>query len=207
MDTLLLLAAYSDFSPSALDRLALALPDERRNAALGARNPSARAGSILAYSLLRYGTKRMLGKGEPLDLSIDEGGKPRLKSGALAFSISHSKTAVSVLLTRSFDAVGIDLEEIRRIRSSLIERFASEQELQEIGDDADAVRLWTKKEAAAKRSGIGLRGDLRKIQTSDVKSISLTAHGLRAVLSVSPAAALPDSVLPIFPTERDLFEE
>ena len=207
MDNLLLIACFSDFDEPTISKLATKLPKERCERALRAKNPAARAGAVLGYFLLAYGTHRLLGKSEMPMLSYGECGKPYLSDRSLAFSITHSKSAVAVLLSKSIPELGIDLEEVRPLRRRLIERFSSDTELSASRTAEDAILLWRKKEAASKHVGLGLKGDLRKIETEDTRSIFLSLGGIPSVLSVSPADALPEDLKPLILSARDLLSD
>jgi 4'-phosphopantetheinyl transferase len=204
MENLLVIARYSDFDEQALSALCEKLPTERRERAHRAKDLAAKAGTILGYALLSYGVRSLLERDAMPILTYGEHGKPYLSDRSLSFSISHSKSAVAVLLAKPLPEIGVDLEEVREIRPSLIGRFASDAELAEIRSDRDAVLLWTKKEAVVKRLGVGLGGDLRKIKTEDTASMLLCFGGIPSVLSASPANALPADCKHRFLTSSDL---
>ena len=88
-------------------------------------------------------------------------GKPYFSNGSCHFSITHTKHHVFCVL--SDKPVGIDAEELNRdIRLALAEKILSDFEKQQF-DRAEDPRLalltfWVLKEAAAKRTGEGLRG-------------------------------------------------
>lgn len=192
MEGLILFALRSQFDASDLSALSERLPVTWLDRARRHGNPDARATSLLAYSLLLYGVRRMLGDRALPSLSLGEHGKPFFSEGGLSFSITHTKNAVAVLLSRTHKELGLDLEEIRPLRPSLTRKFASDAELAKIESSHDGVALWTKKEAVAKQTGIGLRGDLRSIPTDDTRTVSITLGDTRSALSVSPAAALTE---------------
>lgn len=96
----------------------------------------------------------------------DEDGKPRLSNySGLHFNISHCKKAVAVALHHA--EVGIDIECRRAVSQALMERVCCEEELSRIRSSADAelefLRLWTRKEALLKCTGVGIRKDLRNV--------------------------------------------
>lgn len=88
-------------------------------------------------------------------------GKPYFENSGLHFSISHTKGhAFCVLAERP---IGIDAEEMdRKVDLRLAEKILSPAEkarFDAVPDKQSALlRLWVLKEAAAKRSGEGLRG-------------------------------------------------
>ena len=92
---------------------------------------------------------------------LEARGKPRFAEDTLQFSISHTKGHVFCVL--SDRPVGIDAEEMDRdIDLRLAEKILSPAEKARYlaaPDQREALlKLWVLKEAAAKRSGEGLRG-------------------------------------------------
>ncbi len=86
-------------------------------------------------------------------------GKPFLSKGPF-FSISHCKEAVAVALSEN--PIGIDIEGIRHVDDSLVERTMNGEEQTLIRDSAAPdrafTRLWTRKEAILKCKGTGIGG-------------------------------------------------
>lgn len=75
------------------------------------------------------------------------------------FSIAHAKERIVCLASTTY-IVGIDLEYIRTIDTSLLADYLTVEEQQFIQNSTQASRdflsLWTKKEAIAKASGLGV---------------------------------------------------
>ena len=99
--------------------------------------------------------------GEMPEILIAERGKPYFATGNVHFSISHTKDYVFCVLADR--EVGIDAEELSRTaKLALAEKILSAGELAqfEAAEDQNRALLtfWVLKEAAAKRSGEGLRG-------------------------------------------------
>lgn len=96
----------------------------------------------------------------PTEWSYNENGKPFLagEDKALYFSISHCKSAIVVAVAD--EPIGIDVESIRKVDDSLIERTMNEQEQHYIRAAKQPQRaftaLWTKKEAILKWIGTGI---------------------------------------------------
>jgi len=93
--------------------------------------------------------------------AVTERGKPYFTAGTLHFSISHTKNYAFCAIAPV--NLGIDAEEMDRpIKLSLAEKILSPAEMERFhaAEDSRAalLRLWVLKEAAAKRSGEGLRG-------------------------------------------------
>ena len=88
-------------------------------------------------------------------------GHPRFADSHLCFSIAHTdRHAFCVLAPRP---VGIDAEELdRRVSLRLAQKILSPGEMEQFSRAADKRRalltFWVLKEAAAKRSGLGLTG-------------------------------------------------
>lgn len=88
-------------------------------------------------------------------------GHPRFVGSSLYFSIAHTHRHAFCVL--SHKPVGIDAEELDRpVRLRLAERILSPGEMAQYAKSEDKRRalltFWVLKEAAAKRSGVGLTG-------------------------------------------------
>ena len=84
-------------------------------------------------------------------------GKPSI-GGGLEASVSHAAGLVAVALTRAA-RVGVDLEVMdgtARARRAA-ELACAAPELARVGNEHDALRYWTRKEAIVKATGDGLR--------------------------------------------------
>lgn len=93
----------------------------------------------------------------------DENGKPYFKNSEIAFSLSHSgNISVAAIFDNECGNIGIDVEKItnRPDISRLAKRFFTFNELDQLKRSAFSpdcfFDIWTKKEAQAKISGIGL---------------------------------------------------
>jgi 4'-phosphopantetheinyl transferase len=143
---------------------------------------------------VRYALRRLSPGSELLPWRIREGGKPCLPTGAPFFNLSHSNHGVAVVLSDK-EEVGVDLEEIRPHALRLAERFYSEKEQAAVAASADPqselIRIWSAKEAEAKRLGTGLGNRIAEISTDRVAAIRVELGGKPHWLSVSPATAVP----------------
>ena len=88
-------------------------------------------------------------------------GRPNLVGiEAVSFNLSHSADVAALAISRD-TRVGVDVEDIREIRSDEIERALSIAERLELAEAADALQLetffrfWTLKEAFMKGTGLG----------------------------------------------------
>jgi len=114
------------------------------------------AGRVLLAALFREKTGRELPP-----ILIAPRGKPYFEGNDLHFSISHTKKHAFCALSPR--PVGIDAEEgDRPIRLALADKILSAGERAQFDRAADPRRalltFWVLKEAAAKRSGLGLNG-------------------------------------------------
>ena len=102
-----------------------------------------------------------------VDLPKDPEGVPLPENG-IYWSISHKPLYVGGVASR--EPVGIDIEQVRPVRSGLYEKTASDQEWQ-LGKDIESTtlffRYWTAKEAVIKTAGTGIR-DLRNCRVDAV---------------------------------------
>jgi 4'-phosphopantetheinyl transferase len=151
--------------------------------------PSARDQFIVARGLLRALLARYL------DLSPAEirfgtrGTKPGLLAPnvPLYFNVSHSRSLVLIAVSLRGE-VGVDVEEQRTMQTylDLAHRFFCPSEAQAIGalppelSEAAFFRVWTRKEAFLKLTGLGLSGGLESFEVSVPPNEPvrlLTVHG------------------------------
>ena len=95
------------------------------------------------------------------EISVAPGGKPYFATGNWHFSISHTKKQAFCVLADS--PIGIDAEQIdRKIDLRLADKILSPGEkalFDAAPDPREALlKFWVLKEAAAKLTGLGLRG-------------------------------------------------
>lgn len=112
---------------------------------------------------------------DPLDLQfeIDPNGKPRVFGGGLHFSVSRSERFGLVAISDRFD-LGADIQAPagRKTLMQGLKHYLSPDESRAVvlsGRESDLwlLRLWTRKEAAAKALGIGLDGLLKELNALD----------------------------------------
>lgn len=164
-------------------------PQERVDNILKINHLQGRREKVAAYELL---VEMMREEGCLKQLPLfqyDENGKPHLNNyPSLHFNISHCKKAVAVALHHA--EVGIDVECRRPVSQALMERVCCAEELSLIRSSADAelefIRLWTRKEALLKCTGVGIREDLREILSyyTDYKIITEYIAEIDGYLSV-----------------------
>lgn len=105
-----------------------------------------------------------------------ENGKPYFASrGDICFNYSHSKTKVACGIDR--EEIGVDIEDIRPVKISLIRYVCHENEIawvmepeEEEARSERMIMLWTMKEAYVKYHGIGIRYGMKKLDLSSLLS-------------------------------------
>ena len=89
--------------------------------------------------------------------------------------MSHCREAAICVLSKR--PVGVDIESIHRYSESLARYTMSDAEMAQIGQavrcDVEFIRLWTLKEAVLKRSGEGIRNDMKHVldHLKDAKTV------------------------------------
>ena len=82
--------------------------------------------------------------------------------------MSHCRQAAVCVL--SDEEIGVDIEEIRRFKPSLVDYTMNDAQRQMIAaaehPEVEFIRLWTMKEALLKLTGLGLRTDLKTLDLS-----------------------------------------
>ncbi len=163
------------------------LSDEERERAGRLRGAVLRRRWIAAHVALRQVLAAELDvPAHSLEFERDAHGKPRLagaQAGALEFSLSHS-AALAVIAVSRTAPVGVDVELVESITDSdAIARrhFAGEEwhALDRLAGDArvDAFyRIWTRKEAYLKATGMGLRHALDRFSVNHVREDARLLH-------------------------------
>ena len=127
-------------------------------------NPTVRASSVAAWSLLAEGL-RMLGVAVLPELRFGINGKPYFVNSPLHFSLSHSGNLAAVLI--SDEPCGVDVEQLRpEVAERLRARCLSDGER---AHNCDFFEIWTRKECIAKLDGSGMRSHPSEIDTLDAR--------------------------------------
>ena len=127
---------------------------------LDSRDLAGKTGHEAGRELLAALYRRATGESLP-PIAVGDRGKPYFPDSHWHFSISHTKNHAFCALARC--PIGIDAEEVtRKIDLRLADKILSVAERAEFdaaGDQNKALlTFWVLKEAAAKRTGDGLRG-------------------------------------------------
>jgi len=147
------------------------LSSERRDKALKYRSPLSRKLSVGVYLLLCFALKEEYGIEGPVDFGYNENGKPFLKDHQhIHFNLSHCKKAVACAVSDS--EVGVDVQDIRPVSDKVAKRVLTEAEYGNFkvaqAPDEYFCEIWTVKESFLKRTGQGIREDLRKISAENI---------------------------------------
>ena len=142
------------------------LSEQRREQCLKFKHEQGRKTCAAAYLLLCEGLRQEYGITETPVFEYGEHGKPSIVGHPdIFFNMSHCKEAAICVL--SDKPVGVDIESMRRYRESLARYTMNDEEMAQILQaecpDMEFTRLWTLKEAVLKRSGEGLRNDMKHV--------------------------------------------
>ena len=142
------------------------LSEQRREQCLKFKHEQGRKTCAAAYLLLCEGLRQEYGITETPVFEYGEHGKPSIVGHPdIFFNMSHCKEAAICVL--SDKPVGVDIESMRRYRESLARYTMNDEEMAQIlqaeRPDMEFTRLWTLKEAVLKRSGEGIRNDMKHV--------------------------------------------
>jgi len=123
-----------------------------------------RSENISGASLLRKMAKHHYNCNIDVHLLKNEKPKAYLNGRELSVSFSHTKNALSAVISDKFN-VGCDIESIERnVSPALIERMKESGESNDLYSSTDPIRIWTIKESALKMIGTGLRKPMNSIK-------------------------------------------
>ena len=100
----------------------------------------------------------------PVDYAYAANGKPYLRDGRAHISLSHSgEFAVCAI---SEHEVGVDIQEIKKAKEGIAERFFSKSDIEYINNSPDKNKaffeVWVRNEARVKLTGEGISGGFGK---------------------------------------------
>ena len=142
------------------------LSEQRREQCLKFKLEQGRKTCAAVYLLLCEGLRKEYGITELPVFEYGEHGKPSIVGHPeIFFNMSHCREAAICVL--SDVPVGVDVESIRSYSESLARYTMSDAEMELIEKaerpDVEFIRLWTLKEAVLKRSGEGIRNDMKHV--------------------------------------------
>ncbi|GAA1848887.1 4'-phosphopantetheinyl transferase family protein [Myceligenerans crystallogenes] len=152
---------------AAFRRLRAGLPRWRRERADRCRRKADRYASVVAFSLLQYLWRERAGGPLPGVVS-GEHGKPRF-AGAPGWHFNWSHDASVCVCALGPAPLGVDVQPRVRYSEALFARIAAPGERHLAGRlraADDLSLLWTRKEAAVKRTGSGLTVPLDQLDTT-----------------------------------------
>lgn len=179
------------FAREKLSEALSALPPARRAAALACKHEDARLDKVLGFWLVQHVAKQTFPDLPIADWQLEKGGKPHLSKDALHFSLSHSANCLALAVSPD-QPIGLDVQKITPHPTGFAARWLSAAEctaLQNAPDKEEALaRIWTAKEAVAKRTGAGLAQNVAAIDTRDTSGTVFSLGDARYALSLCPAA-------------------
>lgn len=139
---------YNEFSA---EKFIDFLPENRRKKLDSIKLKRDRENCIVSYLLLRKALRNY--SIENFEIAIGENGKPYLEHyNNIFFNISHTNSGVAVVVDEN--PVGIDVQDILRVRESVMDRCFSDDEKEKVHCSSEPervfTRLWTLKESAVK---------------------------------------------------------
>ena len=166
-----LFTQHNLISEDILDSLILKLPENRRQKALSFKNVSSKLSSVLAYLVFLYGFRNICNCKELPEFATMESGKPYIKDYPdIHFNISHCEGGVCCFFGKN--PVGIDIQDKRRLNSSIIRKVCNENEIEQIETspvpELEFARIWSVKESFSKINGDGIFRDLQNLDYKNV---------------------------------------
>lgn len=151
------------------------MSNQRKKEADNIKNKSKRISSIVSDHLCRKAVSGFSNMPEnEIVFSKNKYGKPFANGTNAHFSVSHSGDLVICAVSEK--EIGTDIEKKREIRLDAAKRFATESEIDYIGNSTDSFfEIWTLKEAYFKCIGTGLG--------ADIKTVSFSRDGSRFLCS------------------------
>lgn len=172
-----LFSEYDKITPEIEQQLLDKLPPKRREKALRFRHNGGRISCILGYLLFLYGFRNIHKETALPDFDVTSYGKPYLKDYPdIHFNISHCNGAAACIFSNM--AVGLDIQEMREMSDSILNKVCSNEEIEQIQSSAEPdlefCRVWSVKEALSKLSGKG-------IVFKDIKTLSPRGVNINSV--------------------------
>ena len=142
------------------------LPEQRKAKVMAIRSEAGRRQSVAAYLLLCEALAKEYGITERPIFDYGENGKPFIVGHPdIHFNMSHCREAAVCVVAPH--PIGIDIESIRTFKESLVRYTMNDEEVAQIlahdHPDVAFISQWTRKEAALKLSGEGIRKNMKNV--------------------------------------------
>lgn len=174
------------------------LSEQRRQRVMAYRHDMGRRTSIAAYLLLCEALRREYAIDSPPVFAFGEHGKPVIVGHEdICFNMSHCSNAA--LCAVDGMPIGVDIERVRPWNESLVRYTMSDSEWSMIQESPQRelmfTQLWTMKEAVQKRSGEGIRSDMKDVLVGEQLVETAVSPASDYVYSVAfdPQSALRSS--------------
>lgn len=153
----------TDLTDERLAEFGELMSDERKAEISAMKNPFSAKQRIAADYLCRKAVSEFCSIPEnEIIIRKTPSGKPYAENAKAEFSISHSKEIAVCAVSEN--EIGIDAEKIRKVNFRAATRFATEEELDYIGENTERFfEIWTLKEAYFKCIGTGLGADIKNV--------------------------------------------
>ena len=153
-----------------MEEMLAVIPSQRREQALRFKHEQGQRLCVAAYLLLSEALRTEYGIKEYPLFEYDVHGKPFIvRYPEIHFNLSHCREAVACVVADH--PVGIDVESIGRYNDSLLHYTMNNQEVEAISNalqpEVAFIRFWTMKEALLKKTGEGIRNNMKDVLQGD----------------------------------------
>lgn len=192
------LARPDILSESAFERLRASVPAQRRARADRYHHAPDRYASVVAFSLLQH-LWQVHGTGPLPDVVRERHGKPRFADpNGWHFNWSHTRSVCVCVLGPV--PLGVDVQSPVRYDDGLFARIAAPGELHladRLRAAGDLSAVWSRKEAAVKRTGRGLSTPLDEVDTAAADDIlTLSSADPECHISISADGCTAQNLWP-----------
>lgn len=164
-----------------IERAIVLLPTERRKKALKYRKVVDRNNCVITYLMLKVALRESF-QIEKFTIKCGEYGKPYLSEyPKVYFNISHCARGCVVAVADV--PIGVDIQEVRSISTSIKEYFCTATEQEKLkacnNTDVELIKIWVAKECYGKMRGVGVNYPMKDKMAVDMEQVSVakTKHG------------------------------
>ncbi len=157
-----------------------------------------------AYLMLRYALRKEYGINDNIGFTFTGHGKPYPDGYPdIYFNLSHCRNSCACIVSDRETAV--DIADIRRVSLRTAGYFCSDEELERLScepeNNAELIRLWSRKECLSKLDGKGLLTDFKKLTGDTLKNI----HTFRGRNYYCSYYSTKDKTDPVFISTDEIF--